>query len=47
MAAAKKKVIEEVIIASEEEVKYIDQPIKFRYQFKTWKEYWAYKGRKG
>ena len=44
MAAAKKKVEEKVEV---EEVKYIDQPIKFRYQFKTWKEYWAYKGRKG
>jgi len=41
--AAAKKTVEKVV-----EIKpYVEQPIKFRYEFKTWKEYWAYEGRKG
>lgn len=38
MAAAKKVEEKEVAVPTEK---------KYRYQFKTWKEYWDYKGPKG
>jgi len=44
-SAAEKKEVEVKEVKVEVETEVLQK--KYRYDFKTWKEYWAYKGPKG